>query len=389
MSDPLVRQAMAYATDRAGLQQGDQRRASSRTPTGRSSPARKWYTPTNYPNYDLAKAKQLVDAVHAEDRPSAHLHAGRHHRPRSARRASTLLQQMWQQAGMKVTIKSTDQSQFISDAVVGNYQANLWRQFGAVDPDTDALWWYSANAGTGPSGGLTLNIARNKDPQIDAALDKGRQSTDEADRKAAYDALQQRFAADIPYVWLQHVIWVIVATNNVRGLTNGPLPDGSPRCPSAAVATSAAWSAGPRCGRPTHDWPAPGDRDGRDRRPLGGFVAHEVRAHAARRWCCWLVTLPVVPHAQPAAGRPGPWPCAASAATRRPTQQTRADLGPRPADLVRYGKWLKATWPPATWASRPPTSSRCPRPQAAPAGHPRAADLLARSSPWCWPSPSP
>ena len=50
---------------------------------------------------------------------------------------------------MKITTKSVDQTQFISDAVVGNYQANLWRQFGAVDPDTDALWWYSANAGNG------------------------------------------------------------------------------------------------------------------------------------------------------------------------------------------------------------------------------------------------
>ncbi len=43
--------------------------------------------------------------------------------------------------------------------------------------------------------------------------------------------MQQRFAADIPYVWLQHVIWFIVAQNNVRGITNGPLPDGEASLP--------------------------------------------------------------------------------------------------------------------------------------------------------------
>ena len=43
--------------------------------------------------------------------------------------------------------------------------------------------------------------------------------------------MQKRFGIDIPYVWLQHVIWYIVANNNMRGLTNGPLPDGQPSLP--------------------------------------------------------------------------------------------------------------------------------------------------------------
>ena len=224
-----VRQAMAYATDRDAvntvMNHGILADAS-----GPWKPSSKWYAPSGYPNYDLTKAKELVQKY-----TQAHGHP-----PTFTLNATTdpdsqkeiaLLQQMWQQAGMVVKLKATNQAQFISDAVLGNYQANLWRQFGSIDPDTEYLWWTSANAGTSPQGGLTLNIARNKDPQVDAALNKGRESTDEAVRKQAYATIQQRFGVDVPYVWLQHVIWVIVANNSMRGLTNGPLPDGEPSLP--------------------------------------------------------------------------------------------------------------------------------------------------------------
>ena len=143
-----------------------------------------------------------------------------------------LLQQMFQAAGMKVDIKTTEQIAFIADAVLGNYQVNLWRQFGAVDPDADALWWYSANAGDGANGGLTLNIARNKDPQIDAGLDKGRQSTDEATRKEGYAAVQTAASPPTsPTSGSTTPSGPSSPANNVRGITNGPLPDGQPSLP--------------------------------------------------------------------------------------------------------------------------------------------------------------
>jgi 4-phytase/acid phosphatase/peptide/nickel transport system substrate-binding protein len=222
-----VRTAMAYATNRDLINKviNDGILPDANGPWKSTSP---WYAPTNYPNYDLAKAKDLVQKYTQQHGHPPTFTLGSTTEP-DVEREVQLLQQMWQAAGMKVTLKNTLQDQFIADAVTGKYQANLWRQFGAVDPDTDALWWYSANA---PGNGkLNLNIAQNKDAQIDAALDKGRQSTNLADRKAAYATLQQRFATLIPYVWLQHVIWVIVAGNDMRGLTNGPLPDGEASLP--------------------------------------------------------------------------------------------------------------------------------------------------------------
>ena len=113
-----------------------------------------------------------------------------------------------------------------------SYQANLWRQFGAPDPDADFLWWTSANAGKGDgTPELTLNIARHKSPCVDAALKDGREKPDLADRKKAYAALQQCQADEVPYVWLDHSLWVVGASTKVRGITNGPLPDGSASLP--------------------------------------------------------------------------------------------------------------------------------------------------------------
>ena len=225
VSDVRVRKAMALATDvetfnktiNAGI---------GEIANGPFKPSSKWYVPTDYPSYDPEAAKQLVQEYTHEKGSPPTFTLGTTPSPIN-QLAMQSLQSMYQAAGMKVDIKTTEQSQFIADAVTGKYQVNFWRQFGAVDPDADAVWWYGANA----VGGLTLNIARNQDPAIDAGLDKGRQSADEATRKEGYAAVQQGFTKDFPYIWLDHALWVVAAANNIRGITNGPLPDGQPSLP--------------------------------------------------------------------------------------------------------------------------------------------------------------
>ena len=138
----------------------------------------------------------------------------------------SLLQDMWKQAGITVTIKQVEQSQFINLALLGKYQAYLWRQFGEPDPDADVVWWSSRTAA--PIGSLSLNFARNKDPQIDADLEKGRTSSNEADRVAAYQDIAKQFAKDVPYVWLDETLWQVASKKNVHGILDWTLPDGSP-----------------------------------------------------------------------------------------------------------------------------------------------------------------
>ena len=42
----------------------------------------------------------------------------------------------------------------------------------------------------------------------------------------AYAEVQRKINEDIPYIWYDRAQWAVVASNNVRGITNGPLPDG-------------------------------------------------------------------------------------------------------------------------------------------------------------------
>ena len=95
---------------------------------------------------------------------------------------------------MKVNITILAQAEIINDALAGTYQATLWRQFGAVDPDLNYVWW-STDDGGPP---LALNMARNNDPRIQTALTAGRSTSEKADRIKAYQQVNQYLAAGHP-----------------------------------------------------------------------------------------------------------------------------------------------------------------------------------------------
>jgi ABC-type transport system substrate-binding protein len=225
-----VRRALALATDSetyttvvdGGVPQV------ARGPFKPSSP---WFAETDYPDYDQAAAQELVAQLEAEMGPISFVLATT---PSAEnQQAVQQLQSQWQAAGFEVAIETKDQTNFIGDALQKKYQANLWRQFGAPDPDTDAVWWQSEAA----EGSLDLNFAGNKNPAIDAALEEGRTNPDPEARKAAYAEFQRLLNEDLPYIWLNHSVWAVVAGNDVRGITNGPLPDGEESVPMGGQGT--------------------------------------------------------------------------------------------------------------------------------------------------------
>ena len=230
LDDVRVREAIALATDSeeytAVIDGGV-----PETARGPFQPTSPWYVETDYPEYDLEAATALIDEYTADVGPVVFT-LGTTPSPEN-QEAVQFLASRWGDAGMDVQIETIDQSQFIGDALAGNYQANLWRQFGAIDPDTDSVWWLSESA----EGTLDLNFARNKNEAIDAALEEGRTNPDPEARKAAYATFQEELAKDIPYIWLTHTLWAIVADNNVRQITNGPLPSGDPALPLGGTGT--------------------------------------------------------------------------------------------------------------------------------------------------------
>jgi ABC-type transport system substrate-binding protein len=178
-----------------------------------------------YPSFDLTAAKAAVKAYSDANggKPLA-FELGTVNDPKTLQ-AMQLVQSQWQKAGIQVTLKQVEQSQYISNALVGNYQAYEWRQFGEPDADGDFIWWHSALAA--PEGQLSLNFARNKDPQVDADLIKGRVSSDPAVRKAAYQDIARQINKDMPFIWIADISWSTFFKSNVHGVTDWTLPDGS------------------------------------------------------------------------------------------------------------------------------------------------------------------
>ena len=83
------------------------------------------------------------------------------------------MQTQLQAVGMQVNLTQVQQADEINDALAGQYQAVSWRQFAAVDPDLNYLWWSPTEIfGTGPAP-IDPNFAQNKDPMIETLLAAG------------------------------------------------------------------------------------------------------------------------------------------------------------------------------------------------------------------------
>ncbi len=234
--DLRVRQALAYGIDREALNQITETDPSLAADSVYAKDS-KWYANTDFPSYDQAKAKALIADYEKDKGPLTFAFGGT--TDPDVVKAQQAIAQQWSSLGITIEQKSFEQATFILNAITGNYQIQLWRQFGASDPDLNYTWWIGENA-TGP---LALNMARNQDPQIDAALRAGRATLDDAARKQAYTDIAKRQTVDLPYIWLSHLRWAMAADNHVRGIEGVKLPDGtqSAGLVSGVIALTGMW----------------------------------------------------------------------------------------------------------------------------------------------------
>ena len=221
--DLLARRALAHATDPKAVTQllSDNLEVA----TGPYSKESKYYADSGYPSFDLEAAKKDVAEYKAK-------HGGKFEFQLDGipvvevQKVEQLLQQQWAAAGLDVKLSNVEQAPLISQALGGNYQATMWRQFSAPSPDGEYVWWHSSTAK--PVGEIALNFARNKDPEIDKALDGARATSDEAKQRELWGVVQKRHGQDLPYIWLYHVQSVIISSNRVHDITKWNLPDGKP-----------------------------------------------------------------------------------------------------------------------------------------------------------------
>ncbi len=223
MDNIKVRQAMAMAVSSKEYSKIVDKGVNAPTnqPFVAGSP---YYVPdSGYPAYSPSAAAALVKEIETETGGKVAFTLSST-TSASAVQAAEFLQNRLQAVGMQVTLSQIQQADEINDALAGEFQALEWRQFAAVDPDLNYLWWSPKEVF--PSLKLSPNFAENTDPQMEVLLQQGRQSTDPAVRAKAYQQIAQRLNKDLPYIWNDRATWAIVSRSNVQNFNNPTTPAG-------------------------------------------------------------------------------------------------------------------------------------------------------------------
>ena len=165
-----LRQAAAYAVSSAQYAEVIDKGVNA-TSNGPFVPSSPYYVADNgYPAYNVAKAKPLVTKRSTGDRRAGRDHPQPHPRPEhhpDRRVPPTAAPDGGHDRSPSAPVQQAD---IINTALLGTFEAQVWRQFGAVNPDLNYIFWSPTNANTPV---FAINMARNTDPTWRLALHQG------------------------------------------------------------------------------------------------------------------------------------------------------------------------------------------------------------------------
>ena len=216
--DIKMRQALAYGTDRDEVNdvQNDGLPTVANGPFGKDSIG--YVEDPGFPEYDLEKAKSLVDEYVA-DGGKAEFTVTTTSDPDTVRLAE-LVQQRAQKLGVKVTIVKRDQAALIDDAIGKKFQAMLFRNYPGGDPDINYVWWYGQDN--------PVNFGGFNDETMNSLLDEGRSEPDETKRAEIYKKVNEQFAKQVWSMWSWFTPWAVVEKSNMHNILGPPLPGADP-----------------------------------------------------------------------------------------------------------------------------------------------------------------
>lgn len=185
--DVRARQALAYAINKDAINERvyDNVRVPSYSGFALDSG---YYNPdAGTPQYDPEKAKELVEEIGGLKFSLVCIPTP------EADAILQLIKQMGEQAGMEITLESQEQGAYVNRmfSKSGDYEAACFRSTHFVEPDAIRTGLTTDDAG---------NLAFYSNPEVDAALDEGRQTSDFDERKAAYDKVQELTGEDVPLI---------------------------------------------------------------------------------------------------------------------------------------------------------------------------------------------
>lgn len=216
-SNPLVRQAMCYALDRAAVIASLQGRASNAQ--GLLPPGLLGFDENaSLCEYDPERARELMaEAGFADGLPDTF----------------QLLMPPWgnltaymqiyqanlQEIGINVELNPQEFGPYTEALDSGEYDiAWIYRVSDYADPDS---FYYPLLYSNNIDGGG--NLARYTNAGVDEQIQAGRLSVDEAERLDAYGQIDAQYAEDLPYIPLTHNIYVDVHQPHVENYVPSPM----------------------------------------------------------------------------------------------------------------------------------------------------------------------
>lgn len=203
-----LRQALAYATDRAALIRyllHNQARVADGI-----LPPNHWAYEPNVTQYatDLPRAEKLLDAAGFPRQANGiRLHLLlKTSTEEQARLIGAALQEQWHRAGIELELRPLEIATLFSDVGKGNFQLTYLRWVGANnDPD---FFEFAFSSHRFPPDGANRGHYRN--PRIDALTDLIRTEMDQEKRKDLCSQAQKILADDLPYLplWFTDVVSV-------------------------------------------------------------------------------------------------------------------------------------------------------------------------------------
>lgn len=133
-------------------------------------------------------------------------------------KCAEIIQRQLKEVGIVVKIRIVEWSAFVTNFInKRNFDAVILGWTIPLDPDAYDVWHSSKTA---PE---ELNFVSYKNPEVDAMLEKGRGTFDQAQRKKYYDRFQEILAEDQPYTFLYVPDDLIIVSNRIRGVEPAPI----------------------------------------------------------------------------------------------------------------------------------------------------------------------
>ncbi|MFC8685591.1 ABC transporter substrate-binding protein [Brevibacillus porteri] len=126
-----------------------------------------------------------------------------------------LVQSMLKKIGVELHIQKYESATAYEQALKGEYDL-FSTGHGSVDPDILHLLLHSSQIGG-------LNFLRLSDQQLDNLLDKGRTTTDQAQRQKVFADIQKRVVEQAYWIPLYSAKTFVVVSNRIQGVKPNPL----------------------------------------------------------------------------------------------------------------------------------------------------------------------